>query len=145
MAQGTGQAPSAPGAIRAGTPSDFGICRSCGCRVAWVRDRANRAVALEPEPHRMGSIVVLANGIHMIDLDEPWVPDTEVKAIKGTVAHLFLRHWPACGARGMRHAGWAAAAFVGGRPVDDPARERRRAANLAADRARDRGHRRQDL
>lgn len=130
---------------RHGQPKSLGKCRSCGQLVGWVRiprriigDEGSRhqMIAVDLDPRAFGTIAVLEDGVRAVDLESFWIPLEVVAAIRAE-APSYIRHFVTCDARGMRHAGWSAAALVDGRLHDDPTRESRRAARLAADRRRD--------
>jgi len=139
-----------PKQIVTGTPRDTGPCWSCGetagfvsvpvARMAGESGSRHKMVAIELQPRRFGTIVLLADGFRALDLEAGWIRDDERQEIRDGAAALYCRHWYACAARGMRRVGWTSAAVAGGRPINDPGRERRRAAKLAEDRARDRGY-----
>jgi hypothetical protein len=138
-----------PSTIVTGTPRDTGPCWSCGKTVGYVSVFAGRLpgpdenarhkmVAVDLRPRKFGTLAVLADGFRALDIEDGRLPHAEVAEIRSAIGSLFCRHWYSCDAQGMRRVEWTAAVVADGRPVNDPRRERIRAAKLAADRARDR-------
>jgi hypothetical protein len=106
-------------------------CYACGEEIGLAIGNQGRKLALDPKPRRYGQFALLGDGIRVLDLTAPWVPE------KYRLADTprFVLHSTVCDARGLRLAGKVS--FTGVTPFQELL-EAKRAAKLAAERSQHR-------
>jgi len=67
--------------------ADLSTCRNCGRPIRWVRCGLGRLVAIDPEPHPLGTVVLDEHGRCGPD---PWQAGTP------EMTERFLRHHTTC-------------------------------------------------
>jgi hypothetical protein len=92
------------------TPSNRRACKRCGEPVAWVLlGNSRHRVFIQPEPDPGGTILVLNDGTHLADLENPSHFPLDPDRIKEARAELvkqgyrlYRRHSRVCGAPKVR-------------------------------------------